>query len=169
MVIMRPEETQPPWVSARRPIPAKRAPRSWRTPCVVVGRNRPHGGRGGGRVGLAAALAGRAAAGAGAVLLLPEDAFPPPYASLVPALRGAWKNGPAAASVDAIGRRRDRYSRHWNSSSWSVRKGPRRCGARAGAGEGAGAKGKLLAILSLGAPLPRGPCCAAARDGILAG
>jgi hypothetical protein len=148
MVILRPEETQPPWTSGAPPYAGEES-------TAVLARALSAWWAGTGRTAVAGAdaaisptrwqAAPRPRAG---LLLLPEGAFPPPYAALAPTLRSAWKIGPVATAggVPAAG-----------APELVVlvsAEGPAALAGRAlTLAQDPAMKGKLLAILSLVAPL----------------
>jgi hypothetical protein len=149
MVIMRPEETQPPWVSGAPSYPGEES-------TAELARALSAWWSGTGRTAVAgvdeAASPQRWQAAprprAGAVLVLPDDAFPPPYASLAPALRAAWKNGPAVAATGALAPVVP------DLVVLVSAEGAAPLAARAlRLAQDPALKGKLLAILSLAAPL----------------
>ena len=153
MVILRPEETQPPWVSGAPSYPGEDG-------TAELARSLSAWWSGTGRT----AVAGVDAAAspqrwqtaprprAGAVLLLPEDAFPPPYASLAPALRGAWKNGPVVVAAAIPTSAASPAGPELVVLVSAEGAAPLAARALALAKEPA-LKGKLLAVLSLAAPL----------------
>jgi hypothetical protein len=171
MVILRSEETQPPWVSGAPAYPGEDA-------TTELARALSAWWEGTGRTAVAGVDATASPRRwqaaprprAGAVLLLPEDAFPPPYASLVPALRGAWKNGPTTGSMDS----RESAAAAVSSAPEFVvlvsAEGSAPLAARALAlAKEPALKGKLLAILSLGAPLRADFASRLLAEGNLAG
>ena len=171
MVVLRPEETQPPWASGAPSYPGEESTLELaRALSRVVGRDGPHRGRGRGRGRLAAALAGRATAARRRGAAAPGGRVPA-------ALRRA--GGRAARGMEErargrIGRTRAGARRGGaadrNSSSWSAPKGPLRWRRARWRWRGSRRmKGKLLAILSLGAPLRVDLAARLLADGNLAG
>jgi hypothetical protein len=155
MVILRPEETQPPWVSGAPSYPGEES-------TAELARTLSAWWAGTGRTAVAgvdaAASPQRWQAAprprAGAALLLPENAFPPPYAVLAPALREAWKSGPVASSPSALAPAAGAPGASPELVVLASAEGAAPLAVRAlNLAQDPAMKGKLLAVLSLAAPL----------------
>ncbi|MCU0225158.1 MAG: hypothetical protein MUF27_14065 [Acidobacteria bacterium] len=153
MVMLRPEETKPPWVSGAPSYPGEES-------AAVLARALSAWWAGTGRT----AVAGVDAVASpprwqaaprprpGAVLLLPGDAFPAPYAALAPALREAWKNGPVVPVLLAPAGASGGAPPELVVLASAEGAAPLAARALALANDPA-MKGKLLAVLSLASPL----------------
>lgn len=161
------DEVRPPWVSSTAPLPGEedavtlaRAFNSWwaaagggaRRTSVVAADPGPAPGR----------WAKCPAPGSGALLLAPEDAFPGSSAALRTDLTRGWQGGAVAAAVPV------------KVSSTVVvlasAEPPGLLGARLrGLARNPALKGKLLAVISFGAPIRRDLPASLLAEGMLAG